>query len=87
IDILAKVCTITRPPASFYVWLKTPITDTDFTQRLFAQENITVLPGSFLSRDSENINPGANHVRIALVAPLEECIEAAERIKRFIKTL
>jgi N-succinyldiaminopimelate aminotransferase len=87
IDILTEVCTITRPPASFYIWLKTPIADTDFAQKLFAQENITVLPGSFLSRDSGNINPGANHVRIALVAPLEECIEAAERIKRFIKTL
>ena len=87
IDILAKVCTITRPPASFYIWLKTPIADTDFTQRLFAEENITVLPGSFLSRDSGNINPGANHVRMALVAPLEDCIEAAKRIKRFIKTL
>lgn len=84
INILQGVCEISRPPASFYIWLKTPVSDTDFAQKLFAQQNITVLPGSFLSRDSGDINPGLNHVRIALVAPLEECIEAAERIKAFI---
>lgn len=84
INILQGVCEISRPPASFYIWLKTPVSDTDFAQKLFAQQNLTLLPGSFLSRDSEGINPGLNHVRIALVAPLEECIEAAERIKAFI---
>ena len=84
IAILQDVYEISRPPASFYVWLKTPIADADFAQKLFAQQNLTVLPGSFLSRDSENVNPGLNHVRIALVAPLEECIEAANRIKAFI---
>jgi N-succinyldiaminopimelate aminotransferase len=84
INILQNVCEISRPPASFYIWLKTPVSDTDFAQKLFAQQNLTLLPGSFLSRDSEGINPGLNHVRIALVAPLAECIEAAERIKAFI---
>jgi len=87
IDILADVCQINKPPASFYIWLKTPIADTDFAQQLFAQQNITVLPGSFLSRDAYGINPGKNHVRIALVAPEKECIEAANRIKHFINTL
>ncbi|MDI1232372.1 MAG: succinyldiaminopimelate transaminase [Methylobacter sp.] len=87
IDILDEVCTVTQPPASFYVWLKTPIADTEFAQRLFAQENITVLPGSFLSRDFDGINPGLNHVRIALVAPLDECVEAANRIKNFLNSL
>jgi N-succinyldiaminopimelate aminotransferase len=87
IDILADVCEINRPPASFYIWLKTPISDTDFAKLLFAQQNITVLPGSYLSRDSNGINPGANHVRIALVAPLEECVAAAQRIKLFIHSL
>ena len=101
IAILADVCKIQKPPASFYVWLKIPqpsaspfdkgglrgISDTDFAQKLFAQENITVLPGSFLSRESDGINPGVNHVRIALVAPLEDCIEAAYRIKHFLNTL
>ncbi|WP_027157049.1 succinyldiaminopimelate transaminase [Methylobacter luteus] len=87
IDILADICTISKPPAGFYIWLKVPIADTEFTQQLFAQENVTVLPGSFLSREFNGINPGQNHVRIALVAPLDECIDAARRIKSFINTL
>jgi N-succinyldiaminopimelate aminotransferase len=87
IDILGQVCPVAKPPASFYVWLKTPISDTEFTQQLFAQQNITVLPGSYLSRDFDGINPGLNHVRIALVAPLDECIEAAQRIKIFLNSL
>ena len=61
--------------------------DEEFAQLLFAKENITVLPGSYLSRDFAGINPGQNHVRIALVAPLADCIEAAHRIKNFINTL
>jgi N-succinyldiaminopimelate aminotransferase len=87
IDILGDVCTVIKPPASFYVWLKTPISDTEFAQQLFAQQNITVLPGSYLSRDSNGVDPGLNHVRIALVAPLDECIEAAQRIKNFLNSL
>lgn len=87
IDIVGDICTVTKPPASFYVWLKTPISDTEFAQQLFAKQNITVLPGSYLSRDFDGINPGLNHVRIALVAPLDECIEAAQRIKDFLNSL
>jgi len=87
IDILGDVCSINKPPASFYIWLKTSIDDTVFAQQLFAQQNVTVLPGSYLSREAHGINPGKNHVRIALVAPVEECIEAANRIKHFINTL
>lgn len=87
IDILKDVCDVQKPAASFYIWLKTTINDTEFAQKLFAQENITVLPGSYLSREAYGINPGQNHVRIALVAPLAECKEAAQRIKNFITTL
>ncbi len=87
VDILKNVCTITMPPASFYIWLNTPISDLDFAQQLYARENITVLPGSYLSRDFLGINPGRNHVRMALVAPLDECIDAANRIKNFFNTL
>ena len=101
IDILGDVCTVIKPPASFYVWLKIPlpaaspfskgglrgISDTEFAKQLFAQQNITVLPGSYLSRDFDGINPGLNHVRIALVAPLDECIDAAQRIKNFLNSL
>ena len=87
VEILKDVCEIQKPPASFYIWLKTAISDTDFAQQLFAQENVTVLPGSFLSREFAGVNPAANHVRIALVAPLSECIDAAQRIKNFINNL
>lgn len=87
IDILGDVCTVIKPPASFYVWLKTPIADTEFAKQLFAQQNITVLPGSYLSRDCDGVDPGLNHVRIALVAPLDECIDAAQRIKNFLNSL
>lgn len=87
IGILKDVCEIEKPAASFYVWMKTPFPDTQFAQQLFATQNITVLPGSYLSRDAHGINPGVNHMRIALVAPLAECIEAAYRIKHFLTTL
>ena len=91
IDSLADVCEIKRPPASFYVWLKIPdniaLNDTEFTQQLFAQQNVTVLAGSFLSREFQGCNPATRHVRIALVAPLAECIEAAQRIKLFIENI
>lgn len=87
LDILAPICSVKRPPASFYIWLKTPVSDTEFTRQLYAQQNVTVLPGSYLSRSSNGINPGQNHVRMALVAPLEECAEAADRLKNFIHSL
>jgi N-succinyldiaminopimelate aminotransferase len=86
IDILNDVCDINKPAASFYIWLKTKIPDADFAQQLFAQHNITVLPGSYLSRAAHGMNPGASHVRIALVAPLAECVDAASRIKQFLST-
>lgn len=87
VGVLTSVCDITQPPASFYIWLKTPIPDTEFAQRLFAQENMTVLPGSYLSREFAGLNPGQHHVRIALVAALEDCIMAAARLKNFFNTL
>lgn len=85
--ILSDACEIRIPPASFYVWLKTPIAETQFAQQLFAQQNVTVLPGTYLSRTFNTDDPGMNHVRIALVAPLDECVEAARRIKHFIHSL
>jgi N-succinyldiaminopimelate aminotransferase len=75
------------PAGGFYYWLKTPISDTEFARGLFDQQNVTVLPGSFLARDTAQGNPGANRVRIALVAPLAECIEAAQRINTFVASL
>lgn len=87
---LKNVSNITHPDASFYFWLPTPICDQAFAQQLFSQENITVLPGSFIARTSNDenpINPGQNHVRIALVANKEECIDGIDRICRFMISL
>jgi len=87
LKILDGVLDIEKPAASFYLWPKTPIAETEFTQRLFGDKNVTVLPGSYLSREVNGVNPGANRVRMALVAPLDQCIEAAKRIKAFVKSL
>jgi N-succinyldiaminopimelate aminotransferase len=87
IDILSPVIKVTRPDAGFYLWLQTPIDDESFAKSLYAQQNVTVLPGSYLSRMNDTINPGENHVRLALVAPLDECITAANRIKDYIQNL
>lgn len=87
LTVLEDSLEVTAPDAGFYLWAKTPISDIDFAQQLFAQQNITVLPGQYLARDTTNGNPGLNHVRMALVAPADECLEAAHRIKQFIQTL
>jgi N-succinyldiaminopimelate aminotransferase len=75
------------PDAGFYLWAPTPIADTEFARRLYAEQNVTVLPGSFLARDSGGINPGASYVRMALVAELGECLEAAHRVVEFTRKL
>ncbi|MBL1141332.1 MAG: succinyldiaminopimelate transaminase [Proteobacteria bacterium] len=85
-DILNPVLKMTPPSASFYLWPKLPDSDTDFARKLYTSENIKVLPGSFLSRDTNDVNPGENRIRIALVAEVEECVEAANRIKQFIES-
>jgi N-succinyldiaminopimelate aminotransferase len=71
------------PEAAFYLWARTPIADTEYARRLYAEQGVTVLPGSYLSREADGHNPGAGHVRIALVASPAETTEAAERIARF----
>ena len=86
LEILAPVLDVQAPEAGFYLWPRTPADDTDFARGLLAQQNVAVLPGSFLSRETAAGNPGANRVRIALVAPLEECIEAAQRIKTCVES-
>ncbi|MEX2489920.1 MAG: succinyldiaminopimelate transaminase [Pseudomonadales bacterium] len=84
-NILEPVWPMRRPEASFYLWPETPIDDQRFARALFADQNIKVLPGSYLSRDANGFNPGANHVRMALVASLDACMEAAERLKTFMQ--
>ena len=79
-NILEPVWPMQQPEAGFYFWAQTPTRDTDFAVRLIELANVKVLPGSFLSRDTDSGNPGENRVRMALVATLDECVEAAERI-------
>ena len=86
-DILKPVMKVELPPASFYLWPETPVDDALFTRELFARAHVNVVPGSYLSREVDGLNPGANRVRLALVAPLDECIEAAGRIRRVVETL
>jgi N-succinyldiaminopimelate aminotransferase len=87
LEILGDCLEVSKPDASFYLWAKTPISDTEFAQRLFAEQHITVLPGQYIGREVNGVNPGANRIRMALVASLEECIEAAHRIKHFVSQL
>ena len=86
-DILGDCMIFPEPQASFYLWAETPIDDQQFAKQLYSQQNVTLLPGQFLSRATPNVNPGLNRVRIALVAEITECIEAAHRIKEFISSL
>ncbi|MDV7209814.1 succinyldiaminopimelate transaminase [Azotobacter beijerinckii] len=85
LGLLQPVLDVQRPDGSFYLWPRTPVDDQSFTRELFAREHVTVVPGSYLSRSVDGLNPGANRVRMALVAPLAECVEAAERIRDFVR--
>jgi len=76
---------VQRPDGSFYLWPNVGGDDAAFCRDLFEAEHVTVVPGSYLSRDVEGSNPGAGRVRMALVAPLAECVEAAERIRDFVQ--
>jgi N-succinyldiaminopimelate aminotransferase len=84
LDILDGCLDVERPDAGFYLWPKTPTDDETFARELFARQHVTVLPGSYLGRSRNGLNPGAGHVRMALVASVDECIEAAYRIKEFV---
>ena len=75
------------PQAAFYLWARTPIDDAEFARRLFAEENVTVLPGSYVARDAHGVNPGHRRVRLALVATQDECAEAVERLVAFAQRL
>lgn len=85
--ILEKVMDVRLPDAGFYLWAGVPSrweNDALFARELLAQYNVTVLPGSYLAREANGINPGHGRVRMALVAETAECIEAAERVAKFI---
>jgi len=84
LNTLDGLIDVQKPDASFYLWAKTDISDLEFTQRLYAEQHITVLPGRYIAREANGVNPGEYHVRMALVATVEECVEAAERMKAFL---
>ncbi len=86
--LLAEVLDVALPDAGFYLWARvdrdTNLTDTEFARALYAEYNVTVLPGSYLARQAHGINPGQNRIRMALVAEVDECLEAARRIVDFV---
>ena len=87
--VLAEVLNVKLPDASFYLWAEVPAgwqgDDAAFAKALYEQEHVTVLPGSYLARAFNGFNPGQARVRMALVAETAECLEAAERIARFVR--
>lgn len=86
--MLQEVLEVSLPDAAFYLWAKVSnISDTEYAKRLYAEYNVTVLPGSYLARESNGVNPGENRIRMALVAEVDECLEAARRIVAFTKSL
>jgi N-succinyldiaminopimelate aminotransferase len=88
--LLKQVMDVELPDAGFYLWAdvrRTGLSDTEFARGLYAEYNVTVLPGSYLARDAHGVNPGRNRIRMALVAEVDEGLEAAQRIVRFCKTL
>jgi len=88
--VLEPVLPVALPDASFYLWVNvaaTGISDTAFAQALYRDYNVTVLPGSYLARSAQDVNPGESFVRLALVANIAETVEAAQRIAEFCRKL
>ena len=86
LSILSPVMDVYRPAGAFYLWPKVPGDDATFTRELYARQNITVVPGSYLSRETPFGDPGKGRLRISLVPHVEKCVAAAERIREFMKT-
>jgi N-succinyldiaminopimelate aminotransferase len=86
LPILQPVLDVVEPDGAFYLWPDVQRDDETFTRDLFATQNLTLLPGSYLARDTRAGNPGRNRVRISLVATVEECVIAAGRIRQFLET-
>ncbi|MFL6660442.1 MAG: succinyldiaminopimelate transaminase [Massilia sp.] len=88
--LLKQVMDVDLPDAGFYLWAdvrRTGLTDTEFARRLYVDYNVTVLPGSYLAREAHGVNPGQNRIRMALVAEVDEGVEAAQRIVQFCTAL
>ncbi|WP_298139074.1 succinyldiaminopimelate transaminase [Acidiferrobacter sp.] len=86
IAILKDVLPVTYPDGGFYLWIPTPIDDEAFVAGLYATQNVLALPGSYLSRPSGGTDPGAGHIRLALVGPHAECLEGARRLRSYVES-
>ncbi len=86
LDILAPALPVSRPAGGFYLWPRIPMDDEKFAKLLYAQSHVRLLPGSYLGRDNMDNNPGAGHVRIALVASFDDCVHAARLIRELIES-
>jgi N-succinyldiaminopimelate aminotransferase len=87
VPIVQAALEVARPDAGFYLWAHTPVGDVEFARRLYAEQHVTVLPGTYLAREANGVNPGTNYVRMALVAEMDECLEAVRRVVEFARTL
>ncbi|MEO8627195.1 MAG: succinyldiaminopimelate transaminase [Betaproteobacteria bacterium] len=87
VDLLSGSAEVRMPQGAFYLWLPTPVSDTEFARTLLSEYNVTVLPGSYLARNAHGENPGENFVRIALVPSLSDCLDAARRLQSYLSTL
>ncbi len=85
LPILEAVLQVSRPDAAFYLWPDVGGDDEEFARELHARQNVLVLPGTYLARDNEGRNPGRGRVRLSLVASVEDCTLAAERIRTFVE--
>ena len=85
LPILAPCLEVTRPDGAFYLWPDVRGDDERFVRDLYASQAVTALPGSYLARTGSDGNPGSGRVRISLVPPMQQCIEAAERIRDFVR--
>ncbi|QJR14128.1 succinyldiaminopimelate transaminase [Usitatibacter palustris] len=84
-ELVNPVLPLAMPEAAFYFWAAVPGDDEAFARELFEQAHVTVLPGSYLSRDAHGVNPGRGHIRIALVSTVDDAVEAGRRIRDFAR--
>ena len=85
--LVSKLFNVGQPPGAFFFWLPLPIDDEKYTEQLFVEENITVLPGSYLARTVNNMNPGSNRIRVALVATVDQCVQGIRRLCEFSRQM
>ncbi|MFH7467859.1 succinyldiaminopimelate transaminase, partial [Pseudomonas syringae pv. tagetis] len=84
LHLLAPVLDVQRPDGGLYLRPNVGTDDAAVCRDLFIDQHVTAVTGSYLSREVDGVNPGAGSIRLALVASLAECIDAAERIRALV---